>query len=115
MSEKPLVIYVCSPYRGDVETNEKIARGICRKLAKTGAIPIAPHLLFTQFLNDDIPEEREQGFALNKMLLSYCHCVVAYKDEITEGMTREIIWAEEFDKKVYFMPKEEFELCERIR
>ena len=46
------IVYICSPYAGDVERNVDAARRYSRFAVEAGYIPIAPHLLFPQFLND---------------------------------------------------------------
>ena len=52
------LVYVCSPLRGDMEANIRSARQYCEYVVKEcGAIPIAPHIYFTQFLDDDVAEE----------------------------------------------------------
>jgi len=60
------IIYICSPYAGDIEKNVNAARGYSRFAVDKGFIPFAPHLLFPQFMNDTDPQERELGlfFAL---------------------------------------------------
>ena len=55
------VIFVCSPYRGDTEANTQNARRYCRLVMEQGGIPFAPHLLFTQFLEEGKAEERRQA------------------------------------------------------
>ena len=52
------IVYICSPFSGDVETNVANARRYSRYAVDKGYIPIAPHLLFPQFLDDENPEER---------------------------------------------------------
>ena len=47
--------------RGDIERNTESARQYCRIVLDTGKIPIAPHLYFTQFLDDNDPSERRIG------------------------------------------------------
>ena len=47
--DRPLV-YVASPFSGDVERNVMNARRYCRFAAESGAVPLAPHLLLPQFL-----------------------------------------------------------------
>ena len=47
------IVYICSPYAGDVATNVENARRYSRFAVDMGYIPIAPHLLFPQFLNED--------------------------------------------------------------
>lgn len=59
-SDRPKLVYICSPYRGNVRRNTSIARQICRSVIKSSdglAVPVAPHLLYTQFLNDEIEHE----------------------------------------------------------
>jgi hypothetical protein len=66
------LIYICSPYRGDTESNAAKARGYCRFACRHEVVPIAPHLIYPQFLDDDIPEEREEGICLGMELLKRC-------------------------------------------
>ena len=49
------LIYVCSPYRGDIEMNTKNAREYCRRIVAEGDIPMAPHLLFLETAADLSP------------------------------------------------------------
>ena len=55
------IVYICSPYAGDVERNVAAARKYSRFAMERGYIPIAPHLLFPQFMDDSKPTERELG------------------------------------------------------
>ncbi len=55
------IVYICSPYAGDVTANVENARRYSRFAVDAGYIPIAPHLLFPQFLNDADPKERQLG------------------------------------------------------
>ena len=69
------IVYICSPFSGDVETNVANARRYSRYAVDKGYIPIAPHLLFPQFLDDDNPEERELGlFFGNALMLDAMEC-----------------------------------------
>ena len=87
------VVFVCSPYRGDVETNTQNARRYCRLVMSRGGIPFAPHLLFTQFLNEDKAEERRCGLRMGMEMLRLCDELWAF-GEPTEGMRMEIEQAE---------------------
>lgn len=91
--KRPL-IFVCSPYRGDVEANKENARRYCRHVYEHGGIPFAPHLLFTQFLDDDDPAQRDAGLHLGLAMLSRCDELWAFGTP-TEGMTLEIQEAEQ--------------------
>ena len=62
-------VFICSPYRGDIEHNVKVARDAGRIAAKTGYVPVIPHLVYPQFLNDDLPDERILGIKLGAELL----------------------------------------------
>lgn len=94
MADKPFA-YVCSPYKGDTEVNAARAREYSRKVFDAGYTPLAPHLLFPQFLNDNIPKERAAGMEMGIQLLANCRALVVCGNEITEGMAREIKRAEE--------------------
>lgn len=106
--EKPIhfkyhpVVYICSPYRGDVDYNVDKAREYSRFAALTGYLPITPHLLFTQFLKDDVRRERELGLFFGNILLSKCREIWVFGDEITEGMQTEIRNAKRFKMQIRY-------------
>lgn len=84
------IVYICSPYAGDVETNVQKARRYCRFAVDKGYIPIAPHLLFTQFLNDDNPKERQLGIFFGNAVMSKCSEVWVFGEHISNGTEAEI-------------------------
>jgi hypothetical protein len=86
---KPLV-YICSPYSGDIDINVKKARTFCRFALEKNCIPLAPHLLFPQFMDDDIPQERELAMFMNMVLLGKCNELWVFGDTISKGMAQEI-------------------------
>ena len=86
---RPLV-YICSPYSGDVAGNVKNARRYCRFAFEQGCIPIAPHLLFTQFLDDSNLKERELGLHFGNVLMSQCREVWVFGNSVSQGMDAEI-------------------------
>ena len=86
--DRPL-IFVCSPYRGDTETNVQNARRYCRLVVEQGGIPFAPHLLFTQFLNEDKVAERRRGLWMGMEMPRLCDELWAF-GEPTEGLRMEI-------------------------
>lgn len=90
---RPLV-YICSPYTGDVEENTRRARDYCRFAVHQLCIPLAPHLLFPQFLNDGDAQERELGLFMGTVLLTKCVEVWVFGGTISSGMEREIAKAE---------------------
>lgn len=94
-------IYICSPLRGDYETNISNAKDYCREVALQGDIPIAPHIYFTQFLDDSIPSEREIGLKYGLELVGLCDKVYVY-GEPSEGMKAEIKLAEQLGIEVVY-------------
>lgn len=84
------MVYICSPYSGDVAGNVENARRYSRFTFEQGYIPIAPHLLFTQFLDDSAPMEREMGMHFGNVLMSLCREVWVFGDTISPGMDAEI-------------------------
>jgi len=84
------IVYICSPFSGDTEKNIAAARRYSRFAVDTGYIPVAPHLLFPQFLNDDDPAERDLGLFFGNALMSKCSEVWVFGNYISSGMAAEI-------------------------
>ena len=84
------IVYICSPYSGDVDGNVAAARRYSRFAVERGYIPIAPHLLFPQFLNDSDPAERELGLFFGNVLMTKCSEVWVFGSCISDGMVAEI-------------------------
>jgi hypothetical protein len=84
------IVYICSPLRGDIERNIKKAIGYSRFAYSKGFIPLAPHVIFTTFLDEEIPEERLAGMEMGKKLLTICDELWVFGDKISEGMAAEI-------------------------
>lgn len=55
------LVLIESPYAGDVEKNVAYARACMLDCLKRGEAPYASHLLFTQVLDDTLPDERKLG------------------------------------------------------
>ena len=103
-------IYVCSRMEGDIESNIKKAKGYARFIAKDcGAIPIAPHIYFTQFLDGNLLEDRAFSTMAGLMLLSECDELWYFGDNISSGMVREIIAAKEQNIPVRYVSDAEIE------
>ena len=90
---RPLV-YICSPFAGEIEYNLSRARGYCRLAVSKGCIPLAPHLLFPQFMDDDDQEQRKLGLFFALVLLGKCDEIWVFGSRISEGMARELEAAE---------------------
>ena len=98
---KPLV-YICSPYSGNVELNVINARSYCRYAIDNKCIPIAPHLLFPQFMNDDEEKDRELAMFMNMVLLSKCDELWVFGNVVSKGMGQEIEKAEKKKMKIRY-------------
>lgn len=95
-------VYICSPYSGDVEKNTQNARRYSKYAVGRGVIPLAPHLLFPQFLDDTNSKERELGLSFGMALLDRCSEVWVFGSRITKGMDAEIRQAERKRRKVRY-------------
>ena len=84
------IVYICSPYAGEIEKNVKAAQEYSRFAVEKGYIPIAPQLLFPQFLNDANPKERQLGLCFGNALMSKCSEVWVFGSHISAGMEAEI-------------------------
>ena len=87
------LIYVASPYRGDVEKNVAFAKEACKYAMSEGNNIYCPHLFLTDILDDDIQEEREMGIELGKDMMLNCDELWVFGDKISEGMFGEIEFA----------------------
>jgi len=84
------IVYICSPFSGDVVGNIAAAKRYCRFAVDRGCIPIAVHLLFPQFMNDSDPEERELALFFGNAIMSKCSEVWVFGEHISSGMASEI-------------------------
>lgn len=90
------MIYTCSRYRADtreqLRINIEMAKHACQIIVAAGAIPIAPHLYFPRFMDDNLPEERYFGMGAGKRLMEHCvsFYVVTVDGVVSEGMQEEI-------------------------
>lgn len=84
------IVYICSPFAGDIEKNVVATRTYSRFAVEQGYIPIAPHLLFPQFLDDSDPKERELGLFFGNAIMSKCSEVWVFGSHISSGMEAEI-------------------------
>lgn len=83
-------VFVCSPLKGDLDLNIEKAKGYCRYVLGCGHVPYAPHVFFTQFLNDNVQRERELGMLGGIEFLKICDEIWVFGNTISEGMSKEI-------------------------
>jgi hypothetical protein len=109
---KPLV-YICSPFSGDVENNNKRTREFCRFALDQGNIPLAPHLMFPQFMDDSNQEERDLAIFMDIILMGKCQEVWVIGDVISNGMSIEIEKAKKRRQPIRYF-NSEFEEVSRL-
>jgi hypothetical protein len=84
------LVYIASPFAGDPERNAKRARGYCRLAVSKGYIPLAPHLLYPQFMDDEDKKQRELGLRFALTLLGKCDELWVFGERVSSGMAQEI-------------------------
>ena len=84
------LVYICSPFAGDIEVNIHNARRYSRFAVDSGYLPITPHLLYPQFLDESNQRERDLGMFFGLVLMDKCAEVWVFGDYISAGMQVEI-------------------------
>lgn len=87
MKEREFVILE-SPFAGEVEKNREYAMLAMRDSLMRGEAPFASHLLYTQMLDDLIPEEREMGIEAGLAIGKFATRTVVYIDRGLSGGMR---------------------------
>lgn len=95
------MVYIASPLRGDYNANIKNAVQYCRLATERRVMPLAPHIIFSQWCNDTIPEQRGQGLQLGLALLEKADELWVMGEKISEGMLGEINFAMEHGIPTY--------------
>lgn len=98
------LIYICSPLRGDTETNRAMAMEYCEYVYELGHYPIAPHAQLS-WLDDDDERDRAEGMAAGIDVLRECDEVWVFGDTISEGMRAEIAEASRRRVEVVYMAR----------
>jgi hypothetical protein len=106
---RPLV-YICSPYAGDIGWNVQNALRYCRFAMKQKCLPLAPHLYFTRFLDDANEEQRAEGLFMGYILMTKCAEVWVFGDYISRGMAAEINSAERRGMRIRYFTMD----CEEV-
>jgi len=106
---RPLV-FICSKFAGDVERNVYNARRYSKFAVDNNVIPIAPHLLFPQFMDDNNPAQRELGIFFGLVLMNKCEAVWVFGSTPSNGMSIEIAKAKKRNLPIRYFN----ELCQEI-
>ena len=100
------VVYICSPYSGNTERNVENAKRYSRFAVDRHYLPITPHIYFTQFMNDEIPDERETALFMNWVLMSKCAELWVFGSVISKGMQAEIDRAKRKHMKIRYFTED---------
>jgi hypothetical protein len=88
-------VIIESPYAGatasDINVNIEYARDAMLDSLGRGEAPMLSHLLYTQVLNDDVPEQRQFGIDAGLAWGEVAHATVVYTDlGVSHGMAQGI-------------------------
>jgi hypothetical protein len=86
-------VFICSPFAGETARNTASARRYCAFAAALNRIPFAPHIFFSQFMDDDDPEQRDLCIFMGTVFLDSCREVWVFGSSISRGMATEIAHA----------------------
>jgi len=89
-------IFVCSPYKGDIDANVAFAKIACRFVLEQNYIPVCPHLFYTRFLQDNVEYERDLGMSIARKEMERCKELWVFRmpsKEISDGMHQEMAFA----------------------
>lgn len=89
------LVFICSPYAGDIYKNIENAKKYARFAIFKGKVPIIPHLMYPQFLDENDPAERKLGIEMGLILLTKCKELWFFGNQISKGMEIEIEKARE--------------------
>jgi hypothetical protein len=95
------VVYIASPYKGDMKRNLRKAAKYTAAAIKQGKIPIAPHLFYSAVLDDTNARERQTGMSIGIDLLTLCNELWAFGTP-SEGMAKEIEIAKQLNIPVIY-------------
>lgn len=100
------LVYICSPLSAPTKQGirmnmEKAAYYAGLVSGVTGCRAIAPHSFLPEYLDDNIPEEREAALAFGLDLLKLSKAIVVCGSRISSGMRGEIRLARELDIPAY--------------
>lgn len=91
-------IFICSPFSNSdsniMSKNIQFAKDMCLLAFSEGYAPIAPHLLYPTFLDDNSKLERKLGLNAGFEFLKTCDeiwiCLPEWQSEFSSGMKLEI-------------------------
>ncbi len=104
--KKKKIVFICSPFAGDIEGNTRRAKRYGRFAVIEKAVPIIPHLMYPQFLEENDPEERQLGIDMGLILLGKCQELWVFGSRISSGMSAEITKAKRWNISIRYFTTE---------
>ena len=98
----PELVYICSPYAGDISGNIEKAKSYAKLAIEHGLIPICSHCLFAGII-DEASTNREQIMSMCLRLIDVCDIIWVCGDVISDGMQQELDYCREQGKRVVYM------------
>jgi len=87
-------VFVCSPFRGDIEGNVRRTKKACLMAIDMGYAPYAPHLYLPFIgLDDNNEHQRALGISVGIQYLKVCDEIWVFGPE-TSGMKQEVAMAQ---------------------
>ena len=104
--DKKDIVYICSPLsaptKEGIRQNMEKAAHYARLVSGTfGCRAIAPHSFLPEYLDDNIPAEREAGLAFGLSVLRLSKAIIVCGSRISSGMRGEIRMAGELNIPAY--------------
>ena len=103
---KKKIVFICSPFAGDIEGNTRRAKRYGRFAVIEKAVPIIPHLMYPQFLEENDPDERQLGIDMGLILLGKCQELWVFGSRISSGMSAEITKAKRWNIPIRYFTTE---------
>ena len=94
MYKRPLA-YVCAPGRSHKDIYAGYTKEYCKTLFEHGYTPIAPTLLFSQFIDLTKPDQQNEAQAMNKVLIRKSRIMFVCGENITPTMQSEMLYAKD--------------------
>lgn len=85
-------VFIAHPVSGDIPGNVAKILKICREVHDEGTIPVAPYLVSLQYLDDNVPTERDLGIGANLETFhrGYIDELWLFGEIISTGMEQEV-------------------------
>lgn len=98
------MVYICSAFSGDEVANSEKTKRYSRYAVDHNCMPVAPHLLYPQFMDDKT--EREVAIRMALVLLGKCEEIWVIGKSLSEGMAIEVEQAQWWGKPIRYFDED---------